>query len=116
MDISDITKLILVLGLTFAIVGIAYQLMRLISAVTDNLRDLRMTVKNIGVITDELIEDQKLLKEGVKSFVNVGKKFEEMAQMVEQKIVAPITELFSFVAGLKVMLEKVTRKFPKKVL
>lgn len=113
MDINDITKLILVLGVTFSIVGISYQVMRLIAAVTENLKDLRRTVQNIGVITDELIEDQRLIKGGIQSFVNVGKKAEEMVASIQTKVINPLTELFAFVGGLKSTVNKVTKRFNK---
>ena len=110
MNVTDLAKLILFLGITFSCVGISIQIMRLLSAITDNVKDLRKTVRNIGVITDEFIENQKLISEGIKSFVEIGKKVRGVVNLISAKIVEPITVIFGFLSTISNFLGSVTKR------
>lgn len=57
MSVDEITKLILVLSVSFAIVGIAFQFMRLIGKLTDSLQDLRKAIQNISKASDMILDD-----------------------------------------------------------
>lgn len=111
MELQEVGKFALYIAISISIVGVSYQIMRLLSALTGNIKDLRQTVKNVGKITDELIEDQKLMKQGIQSFVNVGKKAEESVELISVKVIKPFTEVFGFLKTLKGTIGKVTDRF-----
>lgn len=110
MNINDLAKLILFSGITVSCVGISVQIMRLLSALTDNVRDLRKTVRNIGVLTDGLVKDQKLISEGIEGFVFAGKKFKEAVNLIYDKIVGPITVISGFLSAIGGFLQMVSQK------
>lgn len=110
MEINDLAKLILFVGLTVSCVGISYQIMRLLSALTDNVRDLRKTVKNMGVLTDGLVKDQKLISEGIKGFVDAGRKVKGAVNLMYDKIVEPITVIAGFLSTIGGFLQMISQK------
>lgn len=93
VTIGDLTKLILYVSISISIVGVSYQIMRLISALVGNVNDLRITVKNIGVITSELVEDQKLIKSGIQRVLKIIDKVNRLVEHFSSKIIGPINEI-----------------------
>jgi len=69
VSIDDLLKIALVFAIVFAIVGISYQFMRLISKVVQILEDLRHPIKNASELTDYVLEDymdaRSLVREGI---------------------------------------------------
>jgi len=114
MNISDLAKLILFVGLTVSCVGISVQIMRLLSAVTDNIKDLRKTVKNIGTLTDGFVKDHELITEGIESLVAVVKKIKGIVNLISKKIIEPIAVIFGFLSSINNFFEGVSQKFGKK--
>ncbi|MCA9379130.1 hypothetical protein KC640_01755 [Candidatus Dojkabacteria bacterium] len=57
MNVDDIVKLALVFAVTFAIVGISYQIMRVIGKLADTIQDLRRAAQNISNASDMVLED-----------------------------------------------------------
>lgn len=114
MDINNLAKLILFVGITVSCVGISYQIMRLLSAITDNVKDLRKTVKNIGVLSDGLIENQKLISEGIEGALDIVKKVRDVVDLIARKIVEPITVIFGFLSTISGFFGSVTGRFGRK--
>jgi hypothetical protein len=56
-SVDEIIKLLLGISLSFAIFGIALQIMRLIGKVTDSIQDVRGALKNTSTLTDYILED-----------------------------------------------------------
>lgn len=110
MNINDLAKLILFVGLTVSCVGISIQIMRLLGAITDNVKDFRSTVKNIGKLTEGLIENQKLISKGIESFVEVGGRVKGMVDLISTKIVKPITLIFGFLTTISQFFQSTTGK------
>lgn len=71
INLDDFLKLVLVLSISFAIVGISYQIMRLFSKFTTILEDLRNPIKNINELSDSLLQDYKDVRGYLKSFGGV---------------------------------------------
>jgi len=113
MNIIDIAKFVLLLGIAGSIVGISVQLMRLLGAVTENIKDLRETVKNFGIITDELVVEQKLLREAIENISGITRKISELVTMVTAKVIKPLTAIASFFSTIAGVVSVFNRKFSK---
>src|SRR5688572_23002505 len=62
MNVDDFVKVVLVLGFTFSMVGISFQIMRLIGKFTASLQDLRKTFQNVSTVSDMAVEDYSKLR------------------------------------------------------
>lgn len=114
MDVNQIYKLVFAVTIGGSLVGVSIYLMKLISAVTDNVKDFRKTTKNLGVITDELIEEQKELSEVLKSAKRITSKVENLVDSVLNQIIEPLKTIFtmltSIISALKVLTNKLERR------
>lgn len=111
MEIKDLAIFILLVALSLSCVGISYQIMRLLSAVTENLKDFKKVVKNLGTILDSFTEDQKLISEGIRSGLNAVKQVEQVIVMISKKIIKPITMIFGFLTSIGQTVESVKSRF-----
>ncbi len=57
LSIDDLLKVVLIFAVAFAIVGISYELMKLIGKLTQVLEDLRHPINNASELTDYALED-----------------------------------------------------------
>lgn len=57
MDTDTVLKTILIFSVCFAIVGIAFQIMRFIAKVTTVLEEVRRPVSNVNKLSDMILED-----------------------------------------------------------
>ncbi len=114
MNLNDITKLILAVAISVSCLGISIQVMRLLGALTENVKDLRKTVKNLGILVEGLVADQKLLTKGLKSLVEVTDKIREIAFMISAKIIKPITVIFGFLSSINAFIESFKSRYLKK--
>ena len=62
MSVDDIVQLLLALALSFAVAGIAYQLMRLIGKLADTVQDMRKAVQNVSEASDMMLEDYSRIR------------------------------------------------------
>ena len=67
MTVDEIVKLMIFSGITFCMIGISFQIMRILGKFADMLGDLRSTVQNIGHITTQFVEDYKAISEAIKA-------------------------------------------------
>lgn len=72
ISVDDFLKIVLVLSICFAIVGIAYQIMRLLSKVTSMVEEVRPPIRNISTLSDYLLQDYSELRGYVKSVGNIA--------------------------------------------
>jgi uncharacterized protein YoxC len=114
MDISDLSKLILAVAASISIVGISIQLMKLLGAVTRNVDDLRKTVKNVGMLTEGFVEDQKLVKAGLEKLVKASGKIEEFIEVISEKIIKPIEVISTFLTTVAGFVKGVQGKYFRK--
>jgi len=114
MNLSDLSKLILAVAIGLSCLGISIQVMRLLGALTDNIKDLRKTIKNLGILIEGFVEDQKLLTKGLKSLVEVTDKVKEMTFMISSKIIKPITVIAGFISSIAAFFEGLKSKYLKK--
>ncbi|MEI7579598.1 MAG: hypothetical protein WCJ58_06245 [bacterium] len=94
MNIDDFVKIILAVSLSFAIVGIAFQVMRLISKVTDNMKELSFSIHNLNKFTERFIEDYDHISNNIKSFST-------SISSIGKNIIDPLVSLFGFLQKFK---------------
>lgn len=70
---DDIVKLLLATAFTFAIVVVSWQVARLLSELTANLKEIRFLVRTAQDIVDEVMKDYKSAKGAVSNLLNVSK-------------------------------------------
>jgi hypothetical protein len=66
MSVDEFVKLVLGLAVAFAIIGIAFQLMRLLGKTVDIVEEVKRPAKNIGDLSDMLVEDYNSVRGIVK--------------------------------------------------
>ena len=67
ISVDDFLKIILVISIAFAIVGIAFQIMRLLSKATSIMEEPKKPITNISTLSDYLIEDYSDVRKYIKS-------------------------------------------------
>ena len=70
MTIDELIKLFVFGGITFSIVGISFQFMRILSKTVDMMQDLRKTLANANDLSSQLLEDYKSVKSVVSAISN----------------------------------------------
>lgn len=70
LTIDDIVKLLLAVSISFAIVVIAFQLMRLFGAVTSSIHDARQILQNVGLVSDMVVEDYNKIRKVIGIITN----------------------------------------------
>ena len=77
MNVDDIVKLMLALAISVSLVGISYQIMRLIGKLADSIQDLRRAVQNVSSASDMILEDYGEIRKLLRVFMDVVGNFEE---------------------------------------
>lgn len=89
MEINDIAKIILVVSLSFSLVGISIQIMRLMGTFNDSLKDLQEILRSFGKISGKLSEDYDQFSAHILTLTGAISK-------IGTDVIAPIVGLFSF--------------------
>lgn len=71
ISVDDFLKIILILSIAFAIVGISFQIMSFFSKLTKILEEIRVPVKNISKVSDFALEDYSEIRVHIKSIGNI---------------------------------------------
>lgn len=111
MNLSELSKLILVVGISASSVGISIQVMKLLSAITENVKDFRKTVKNLGILAEGLVENQKLITEGIESVLEVIEKIRGIISLLSEKVVQPVTVVFGFLSSISDVIERIKSRY-----
>ena len=114
MEINDLWKLILALAVSGSLIGVSIYIMKLLSATTDNVKDLRKTVQNMGKITDGLVENQKTLTESINGVGRMVKKGEYVVDTVTEKVIKPIEGISGVLGSVLAVLKTVEGKYVKR--
>jgi hypothetical protein len=77
MSVDEIVKLMLAVAVSFAIIGIAWQLMRVIGKLADSIQDLRRTFQNVSKVSDMAVEDYETIRGGIKNVLGIFTNFNE---------------------------------------
>ena len=100
MDPKDVAILIVTVGFTISMVGISYQLMRLVGSVTDNINDFRRTVKNVGQITDRFVKEQEMFDKVLADIVQISGSIKEAVLNFRTRVIDPLIKMLGFVGRL----------------
>lgn len=92
MNVDDFVKIVLVLGFTFSMVGISFQIMRLIGKFTASLQDLRKTFQNVSTASDMAVEDYGKIRVVLNSVLGAVDNIQNVLSPL--KNVASILSLF----------------------
>lgn len=71
ISVDDFLKIILVISIAFAIVGIAFEIMRLLGKVTSLMEEVRKPIQNASTLTDYALEDYNEVRGYIKSIGNI---------------------------------------------
>lgn len=67
MTVDEIVKLMIFSGITFSMVGLSIQIMRILGGFASILSDLRKTIQNIGNASDQFVEDYKMISDAIRA-------------------------------------------------
>jgi hypothetical protein len=94
MDINDFAKLVLVLSLSFSLVGIAVQIMRLLGTTNETLKLSHDILKNMTKLGEKFTEDYS-------KFSGHLLTLSESVSRVGTDVIVPVVGLFSFLDRFK---------------
>lgn len=94
MNVDDFAKILIVIAISFSIMGISWQTMRLVGVFADSFKDLRKVLQNMGVLSDKFLLDYDFVSSRLKTAVDTVSGF--IANVVE-----PLSRIFSFLGKFK---------------
>ena len=74
MSVDEITKLMLFTAITLSILGVSFQFSRILGKIADSLQDFRLSIKNLGNLSTQLVDDYKLISNGLRAIGNLLEK------------------------------------------
>lgn len=111
MKVTELAILIISIGFTLGGIGISIQVMRFLAAVTDNVKDLRKTVKNVGVIVEEFADEQKILREILETGVKILDDIKETVTVFKKNVINPMTSVGNLLKKLSNAVNVISNKF-----
>lgn len=94
MEINDISKIILVISISFSLVGISIQIMRLMGTFNDSLKDLQEILRSFGKISKKISEDYDQFSAHILTLTGAISR-------IGTDVIAPMIGLFSFLDRFK---------------
>ena len=94
LAVDDIVKLLLTLAVCFSLVGISWQIIRLLGQLVDTVKEGNLVVRDSRDLLEKFIEDYDYLAELVKSIL-------ESINGFTKGVFGPLTKLFGFLKGLE---------------
>ena len=67
MSVDEIVKLMIFIGITFSMIGVSFQIMRILGKFADMLGDLRKTIQNLGDLSTQMVDDYKMLSVAIRA-------------------------------------------------
>lgn len=93
MNVDDFVKITLALSVAFSLVGISFQIMRLIGKLADSLQDLRKAIQNISNMSDMVLEDYMEVRTILRAVIDLVKNF-------RSQVIEPLSKLGGAVSAL----------------
>lgn len=94
MDINDFVKFLLVVSLSFSMVGISVQIMRLLGTTNDTIKLSHEIIRNMTRITTKVSEDYLTMSDHILTFT-------QSISRVGTHVINPIVGLFGFLDRFK---------------
>src|SRR5262245_32039793 len=91
MSIDEVAKLIFIISISFAILMVGFQLARILGKTADILQDFRKSIRNIGNLSDQLVDDYKVVSAAVKAITDFFMHFND-------NVLTPIKNVTGFVS------------------
>lgn len=99
MEINDIAKIILVVSVSFSLVGISIQIMRLMGTFNESLKDLQEILRSFGKISKKISEDYDQFSSHLLTLSSSISK-------IGTDVITPAVGLFSFLGKLRTNKKK----------
>jgi hypothetical protein len=109
MTVDDFLKIILILAIVFAIAGISFQIMRLLSKFTDILEDSRHSIANVNKLSDMALEDYEIIRNIIRDLSQSIESVKEFAKN-PMKLVSDFLSILKSLGGLINRREKSTKQ------
>lgn len=94
MDINDFAKLVLVLSLSFSLVGIAVQIMRLLGTTNETLKLSHDILKNMTKLGEKFTDDYSKFSSNLLTL-------SESISRIGTDVIVPVVGMFSFLDRFK---------------
>lgn len=94
MEINDLAKIILVVALSFSVVGISIQIMRLLGTANDTIKLSHETIRNLNRITTKISDDYLALSDHILTLT-------QSISRIGTNVIDPIVGLFGFLDRFK---------------
>jgi len=89
MEINDLAKILLVISLSFSMVGISIQIMRLLGTANDTVKLSHEIIRNVTRITTKLSDDYLALSDHILTLT-------QSVSRIGTNVIDPIVGLFGF--------------------
>jgi hypothetical protein len=92
MTIDEVVKLILAISFAISLLGVSWQLMRLIGKMADSIEDVRGGLKSASKLVETASDDYNRIRTEVWSLLDSLKKIRDVFE--------PLSKIFTVVSGL----------------
>jgi hypothetical protein len=99
MSVDDFIKLLLFTVISFSILGISIQFMRILSKLTDMMEDLRTSIKSIGMITEQFTKDYQGISAAINSLSGSIKR-------INDDIIKPVSNIGKILGQVTSFMKK----------
>jgi len=89
MEINDLTKLVLIASLSFSIVGISIQIMRLLGSLNETIKMSHEIIRSFGKISSKISEDYETFSKHLLTLSGA-------ISHIGTDVIVPFVGLFSF--------------------
>ena len=89
ITVDDFVKVVLVLSICFALVGISVQIIRMMGGFIDTVKLANAIMKNVTTIVDKFTGDYDYISDQVKFIIETVSKF-------VNGVLGPVTKIFGF--------------------
>ena len=91
MEFNDLAKIILVVSVSFSLVGISIQIMRLLGTLNETVKLTQEIVKSVNKISAKISEDYLVISDHILSLTGAISK-------IGTNVIDPLVGLFSFLS------------------
>jgi archaellum component FlaC len=103
-DFSNFLGYLLTSSIIFAIIGISWQFMKLLSRVTDGIGELKITNTKVNSLLDKIEKDYETVS---KTINNVNKSIE----IINEEVILPIQSIGKIFKLINKLFENIYTKF-----
>jgi len=94
LSVDDFVKLLLTFAVCFSIVGISWQIIRMLGNLNETVKESNFIVKDSRALLEKFVEDYDYFADLIKSIL-------ESVNGFTKGVFGPLTNLFGFLKGLE---------------